>query len=126
MFDHEKIFTVYEKPEAAEPTDRVLLLRDGFSFWALTLTVVWLTANRMWWGLMLYVAAAITLSAVCDLLHVSELSSLFAQLWLQAMLAYHAYDVQGWALRRRGYKMAGILCAESEMHAQRRYETFAT
>lgn len=121
----EKIFTVYEKPEASDPVDRVVLLREGFSFWALIFNVLWLIANRMWLVLTGYVVVAIALAIACAALQASELATTLVQFWLQVMLAYHAYDLQGWVLRRKKYRMAGVLVAESEMYAMRRYYEFA-
>jgi hypothetical protein len=120
-----KTFVVYEKPEAAEPTERVVLLRDGFSWGAFVFNALWLLVNRQWLVLALYVAAVMMLATLAQLLQLSEPSAMLMQLWLQVMLGFHAYDLQGWLLTRRGYRAAGILVAESAMHAQRRYDQFA-
>lgn len=125
MTTREKIFNVYEKPEASDPADRVALVREGFSFWAFVWGGLWLIAQRMWLVLAGYVVAAIAAGAICEMLHTSEAITLLLQLWLQVMLAYHVYDLEGWTLRRRGYRRAGVLVAESEMHAMRRYHEFA-
>ena len=122
----EKTFVVYEKPEAAEPTERVVLLRDGFSWGAFVFNALWLLVNRQWLILALYVAAVMMLATLAQLLQLSELSAMLMQLWLQVMLGFHAYDLQGWVMKRRGYRMAGVLVAESEMVAQRRYYEYAS
>ena len=125
MFTHEKIFTVYEKPEASDPADRVVLLREGFAFWAFIFNVFWLIAKQRWWVLGMYLAAATIIALGCELLHISETSAMLLQLWLQLVLAYHASDLQAWVLKRRGYRLAGLLAAESEMTAAQRYYEFA-
>ncbi len=125
MFTREKIFTVYEKPEASDPSDRVVLLREGFSFGAFFFNVFWLILKRMWWGIALYMGAAIAMATIAELLQLSEIAIIVLQLLLQVMLGYHANDIEGWALKRRGYRVAGVLAAESEMLAARRYYEFA-
>lgn len=125
MFNREKIFTVYEKPEAADPAERVLLLRDGFSLGALIFALLWLVYKRFWGIALLYLAALSVLLMMADMLRLSEMTTLVLQCWLQVMLAFHAYDLQGWWLRRKGYRFAGVLAAESAMHAERRYYEFA-
>lgn len=122
----EKIFNVYEKPEAAEPTERVELVREGFSFFAFALNIFWLIFNRMWWVLLGYVAVAVVLAVGAQMLHLSEVSVMLLQMWLNLLLAFHAYDLQGWVLKRRGYRLAGVLVAQSELEAQRRYYEFAS
>ena len=125
MFTRERIFTVYEKPEAAEPAERMVLLREGFSWGALLLGGVWILMARQWVLLGLYVIAAIVLSVLAEGLHLSEISSGLLQFWLQLMLALHWRDLQGWRLTQRGYRLAGVLAAESTMLAERRYHECA-
>lgn len=125
MFNREKIFTVYEKPEAADPAERMVLLRDGFSFGAFLFSGLWLILQRMWRVLLGYIVVTIALAMLCDTLHLTDAARTLCQLWLQLMLAFHAYDLKGWELQRRGYRMGGILAAETQMHAERRYHEFA-
>ena len=120
-----KIFNVYEKPEASEPTERVVLLREGFSVWAFLFHFFWLIANRLWQVALGYVAVLVTWRMVGHAMDLSLLSIGIVQFGLQLALGFHAYDLQGWTLKRRGYRHAGILAAESELAAERRYFEFA-
>ena len=122
----EKIFNVYEKPEAAEPTERVELVREGFSFFAFALNVFWLIFNRMWWVLLGYLVVLVGVMGAAEMLHVSETSRMLMQVGINLLLGFHAYDLQGWVLKRRGYRLGGVLVAESELSAQRRYYEFAS
>jgi hypothetical protein len=121
----QKIFTVYEKPEAAEPADRMLLLRDGFSYWAFVFGIFWLLMHRMWRVAALFFAAQVAIAFAGEVLGFSPTSLGLLQLWLQVMLGFHAFELQGATLARRGYRLGGVLVAESEMHAERRYHEFA-
>lgn len=121
----EKIFNVYEKPEASDPVDRVVLVREGFSLWAFVLGPLWLLVHRLWRPLLGYMIAATALAVVCEVEEVSDVSASLMQLWLQLMLGLHAGDVKSWVLERRGYRFAGVLAAESPMHAERRYYEYA-
>lgn len=125
MFASEKIFNVYEKPEAADPADRLVLVREGFSFWALIFGALWLVAQRLWLVLAMYLGAVIVLGAVGEALRLPEPVNVMLQFLLQLGLAYHAYDLHGLWLTRRGYRLAGVLAAESEFAAERRYYEFA-
>lgn len=121
----EKIYSVYEKPEASEPTERVELLRDGFAFWAFVLNIFWLLANRMWVLAGAYFGVAVACAMAAELLHFTEVTNMLIQLFVQLMLGFHAYDLQGWVLKRRGYRFAGIIAADSVTAATRRYYEFA-
>lgn len=122
----EKIFNVYEKPEAAEPTERVALLREGFSFWAFALNILWLLGQRLWLLSGLYFLAIMAINIAVKQLGLSEISLMMLQLWLQLMLGLHAYDAQGWLLKRRGYRFAGVIVAPDDIAAERRYYDVAT
>ena len=121
----EKIFAIYEKPEASEPTDRVVLLRDGFHWGVFIFNALWFIWQRRWATLLFYMIAATALVMIADALHVSHTVSVLMQIFLNLLLAYEVNDIQGWLLRRRGYRFAGILTAESEMKAERRYYEYA-
>jgi hypothetical protein len=125
MFNKGKIFTVYEKPEASDPADRTVLLREGFAFWAFIFGALWLIFNRRWWLLLAYMVVATVAEVLCMELGANEVVGVLAQLFIQLMLAFHANDFQGMILERKGYRFAGVLAAETEMHAERRYEEYA-
>ncbi|MDX2074380.1 MAG: DUF2628 domain-containing protein [Alphaproteobacteria bacterium] len=122
----EKVFTVYEKPEAAEPTERVQLLREGFSFWAFSFGGLWLLAQRQWLLLAGYAAVVVVLGALTAGLRLPEMSALLLQVWVQLMFGFHAYDLQGWLFQRRGYRLTGVVVAPDEIAAERRYYDVAT
>lgn len=121
----EKIFNVYEKPEASDPADRVVLVREGFSIWALLLNALWLIGERMWAVLAIYMVIMVAVMHVVQTLNISEPTSVLLQFLLQLLLAFHAYDLKGWTLKRRGYRLGGVLAAASETHATRRYYEYA-
>jgi hypothetical protein len=125
MFNSEKIYNVFEKPEAPEPTDRVELLREGFTFWAFVLGPIWLLAKRQWLLFFGFVTCAVLARITAGLFGLPMVTVAVAALFLHLMLGYHVNDLRAWRLKRRGYRFAGVLAAESPMHAQRRYYEFA-
>ncbi len=120
-----KIYTVYEKPEAAEPTARVELVREGFAVWAFVFGALWLLSRRLWLPAVGYVALSIAVAAASEAAGLSDLSTGFLQFLLQLLLGYHAHDLVRWKLARQGYRFAGVLSGDSEMHVQQRYYEFA-
>ena len=116
-----KIFTVHEKPEMHEPTERVVLVREGFSYAALVFHVLWLAANRLWLAGFIYAATSVTLMEIGHAIGLSPITTVMLQLLLQALLAANAYDITRWQLNRQGYREAGVLIADSVMAAEQRY-----
>jgi hypothetical protein len=125
MFTRGKIYTVYEKLEVSEPSARMVMVREGFSFWALIFNLLWLLAHRLWLAALGYVAISAVITLGGQWLGLPDISIGVLQLLLQCVLAFNAYDLMRMKLTRQGYHFAGVIAAESEMHAQRRYFEFA-
>lgn len=122
----EKIYNIYEKPEATDPADRMVYVREGFNLWAFIFDAVWLIYRRQWWVLLAYMVLAIAMAMLLHFTHASEGMTLVVQLAIKTFLGFHANDLQGWTLKRRGYRMAGVLVAESDMRVQHRYYEHAS
>jgi hypothetical protein len=120
-----KIFTIHEKPETHEPTERVVLVREGFSYAALAFHVLWLAANRLWLAGFIYAAASVTLMVIGHAIGLPPITTVMLQLLLQALLAANAYDITRWQLKRQGYRFTGVLVADSAIAAEQRYYAHA-
>lgn len=115
------IFTVHEKPDAAEPSERVVLVREGFAFWAFVFHLFWLMAQQCWRMAGLFLLLMLALEAADRYLGLSEIAGLALMFGLQFWLGCVARDAQRAQLARRGYTETGVVCAESELLAERRY-----
>lgn len=115
------IYTVHVNDDASDVADRVVLVREGFAFWAFALNIVWLLAHRLWIASVLYVALLVLLVRTAELAGLGEPTIAIVQLGLQFALGTFAHDAQREALARRGYQEVDVVCAESELLAERRY-----
>lgn len=116
-----QIYTVHEKLEAAEPTARVELVREGFAFWAFVLSIFWLVAHRLWLASLCFIALSVAIALGAKALELNPISSAVLQLWLQLLLGAHAHDLLRSKLAAQGYREAGVIVADSEIAAQQRY-----
>ncbi|MFM9890160.1 MAG: DUF2628 domain-containing protein [Rickettsiales bacterium] len=116
-----KIFTAYEKLDMAEPTERVELVREGFSYAALVFNVLWLVYEKLWFAAMCYVGLLGVVVVWAQHFGLNPVATGCLQLLLQLLLAVHAYDLVRYKLARRGYRMAGVIVAESALAAEQRY-----
>lgn len=117
----EKIFSVYEKPEIAEPSERVELVPEGFAFWAFLFGALWLIAKRMWLVLAGYVALSVLLQLAVEAFGARPATHLLVELALQFALGVFAHDLEGWRLCRQGYRFTGVLTGHSAIAAEQRY-----
>lgn len=116
-----KIYTAYTHLEKTDPAERTVLVREGFSVWAFLLHVLWLLANRLWLAAVVFVLLLVTLDYVGRVYHLSHVSIWTLQFLMQLILGFMAHDLQRTKLQRRGFRFAGIVAAESELMAERRY-----
>lgn len=116
-----QIYTVHEKLEAAEPSARVEMVREGFSFWAFVLTVFWLVGNRLWLAAAGYLALVTVMALAGEALALNPISMGCVQLLLQVLLGAHAHDLQRHKLAAQGYREAVVIVADSWLSAQQRY-----
>ena len=115
------IYTVHENSALAEPSERVLLVREGFAFWAFALHVLWLLYHRCWRMSAVVALLLVAIVKLGDVAGLSPLAVMALQFGLQFWLGGAANDCRRAALRRSGYDEVAVVCAESELLAQRRY-----
>lgn len=114
------IYTVHQKADVKEPSDRVLLVREGFSFWAFLFNGLWLLFHRLWVPFFIYLALMIYIVEGGSHMGLSSTSIGLFQVGLQLLLGYSAHDIQRWALGRKGYAMRSVVIGDSELHAEQR------
>ena len=116
-------YTVHEPPDAAPDrivrAERLVFVKDGFSWAAALFTPIWLIVHRLWWPLLGY----ILLSALGG-----WLGSLFASGWstlatlaLHLLIGLEADTLRRWGLERRGWRTVGSVTGRSADECERRF-----
>ena len=121
MFQREAIYTVHENPDASDPSDRVVLVREGFSLGAFIFTVLWSLAHRLWLFSAVYAVLAVALYKLGGTVGLNETAQSIAQLGLQLWFGFSARDWQRHALTYRGYVETAVVLASSEPLAIQRF-----
>lgn len=126
MAARDRIYTVHVNADRTEPTERVMLVREGFSVWAFLFTGFWLLLHRLWIPCAIYLALMVYIVKGGAAIGMSELGIGIMQFALNILLGFSAHDIERWGLARRGYRMQGVVVDDSELHAtQRAYERLA-
>lgn len=120
-----KIYTAYVNENAADPADALMLVREGFCFWAVIFGLVWLLSQRLWFASACYIGLWIAMVMWAMLLGMHPITVILTQVFLQLLLGFHARDLQRLKLSRRGYRFASVVVAESELGAEQRYYSHA-
>ena len=116
-----QIYTVHEKDDALEPTRRTVLVREGFSFWAMLFNLFWLLAHRCWRMSAIYLVMLIAVTEAGRAAGFNHQAVMLLQMGLHVWLGFAGNDCRRAALARSGYEEIDIVCAESELLAARRY-----
>jgi hypothetical protein len=115
------IYTIHENSALKEPSERIVLVREGFVFWAFAFHLLWLLVHRCWRMSAVVAVLFVAIVKIGELLGLSPIAVAAVQLGLQFWLGGAANDCRRAALRRSGYEEVGVVCAESELLAERRY-----
>jgi hypothetical protein len=94
-----RIYAVYLKDHRAP-----VLVRDGFSFWALVFGPFWLLVHAAWIPAVLLVALEVLLRVILP----PPVAGI-AVLGLAVLVGLHAQDLRGWSLARRGWRLGAVV-----------------
>ncbi len=118
-------FTVHEPPEPGgtrlERAERLLFVKEGFSWRVALLGPFYLLARGDWLALAAYVVLALVAAGVLSLVGVgNEWFSLMFVL-LNALMAFEASELKRWSIGRAGWHEIGTVSGRGQEEAERRF-----
>ena len=119
-----KTYLVFEPQSGGrtpEEAERVVFLREKFSWPALVFGPFWLMWNRLWLGLAFWFAAAALLGVGAAALHFGTWMKWLAVLSPSLILACEATLLRQRKLLAKGFREAGVVIAEDIESAERRF-----
>ena len=114
-----KIYTVLEPPDGAP--DKVAFIKEGFSWAALFLTVLWALWHRMWMIAVLLFAVMSALSVATNFDVIGSGFAALLQFGSALMFALEARSLQVTSLERVGFRRAGLIQASNSEAAELAY-----
>src|SRR3954464_13858471 len=119
------IYTVHEPPrrddELLAHTARFRFVRDGFHFWAFLLAPFWMLRHRLWLELIVYLLLIGGLTFALRRLGIEESAGGLVWFLLAILVGIEASSLLRWKLARRGYENLGVVVAEDQDIAERRF-----
>jgi hypothetical protein len=116
-------YTVHEpsNPPAdrMDRAERLVFVKDGFSWMAALFTPIWLIVHRLWWPLLGYAiltGVVLRLGASLD----SDWAGL-ASLALHLLIGLEADTLRRWQLDRRGWRTVGSVSGRTAAECERRF-----
>ncbi len=115
-------FTVMTPPPSGDflsDVERAAFIKDGFSWPALFVPVLWAIYHRLWLALvLLLVAIAVIVIIAVDL---NARAGAVAGVASALLFALEANLLRRWTLKRRGWRMAGIVVGRNRDDNERRF-----
>lgn len=120
------VFAIYssgslQKPTLAQQAEAVAV-REGFSFWALVIPLIWCLYHRTWRPLVALVVLGTAIElAFGDLGFRHAGFKCLMEGVLAVFVGFSAADFRGAALQRRGFDLVNVVVAEGEDQALLRH-----
>lgn len=119
------VYTVHQPPARhADPlpdAERIVFVRDGFSFWAFLVAPIWMLWHRMWLVLLGYVVIVGGIEAALSALGASRIALSVLGLFIALLIGLEASTLRRLNLRRRGFRDVGIVSGADREDAERRF-----
>ena len=102
-------------------TDKFTFVRDGFHFWAMAASVLWLVWHRLWLALIGWIALTVAIWFGLTALGAGSGTILFADFLIAVLMGLEAASLQRWTLSRRKWRQLDIVVADDEESAEHRF-----
>jgi hypothetical protein len=117
------VYSVYEPPNEArdliERADRLAFVKEGFSWVAFFVPLLWLVYYRMWVEFLLLLAVYVALQWAFGGEPQGQALAAWISLGIGVLFAFEANDLRTMALERRGYRLAGVASGHGRTEAER-------
>jgi hypothetical protein len=120
-----RLFTVHEPPDPPadriDRAERLVFLKDGFSWAAFLLGPFWLAVSGEWMGLALYCAFAYATAGALTLAGAGPEWISLSVLAINLLLGFEASSIRRWSLARAGWQEIGSVSGHSAAECERRF-----
>jgi hypothetical protein len=119
------VYTVHQPPaHHADPlpdAERIVFVRDGFSFWAFLVAPIWMLWHRMWLVLLGYVVVVGAVDTALAVIGASRTAMSVIGLFIALLIGLEASTLRRFSLRRRGFRNVGVVSGADREDAERRF-----
>jgi len=119
------VYTVHEPPRRDDDllahTARFRFVRDGFHVWAFLFAPLWMLRHRLWLEFIVYALLIGGVTFALRRFGMAESAGLWVALLLATLIGIEASSLRRWKLARQRYENLGVVVAEDEDVAERRF-----
>jgi Protein of unknown function (DUF2628) len=119
------VYSVYEPPaeskDLIERAERLAFVKEGFSWLAFFVPLLWLLYHRMWIEFVVLLLIYVVIQLVVGPAAQAEALVGWIGLAISVLLAFEANDLREGSLERRGYRFAGTASGRDRLEAERSF-----
>ena len=120
-----RTYTIHEEPQPladrVERAERLVFVKDGFSWAAALFAPFWFLLYRLWWPLVAYVAISAAFQIAQQTVRLDARWLGLAGVALGLLIGFEADTLRRWGLERRGWRMIGTVTGVSTVDCERRF-----
>ena len=119
------VYSVYEPPtqapDTAERAERLAFVKEGFSWIAFLVPLLWLLLYRMWVEFILLALVYVALQLAFGTSDQAQALIGWASLAIGVLFGFEANDLRVASLERRGYRLVGVTSGRGRTDAERSF-----
>ncbi len=120
-----QIYTVHHRSEATGSltglSEDAVFVKEGFSWPAFLIPVIWLIYKRMWWVLAAVVAVQALVGGLSVWIGLPETVSVIGSLVISFILGFEGNELYRWTLARKRYQLAAVVAGAGREEAEFRF-----
>lgn len=120
-----QVYSVHHQSDdpriVATQSDRLVFVKEGFSWPALFVPFLWLIYHRMWLVLVLFLAATIGVGLLPEVIPMTPSMQTVLGLGINLLMALQGNDLLRWTLARRGRKEIAVVVGDGIAGAEHRF-----
>jgi Protein of unknown function (DUF2628). len=116
-----RVYTVHVRTPTERLDRDVILIREGFNWYAFLFAGLWALWSRLWLVAAGLIALELVWAAIATRFDVDPLFQAATSFGLALIVGWAANDLRRWTLFRRGYTEVGVVAARDDDQAMQRF-----